>query len=475
MDSATCSICEDCCEQPEQNVLHSLLDNNLGLRKSMTMKDWFRQLQPVQLYVMLVLTFSFCCVQIFMSHTTHALTLLVDSYHSLCNILALVGSLITIKYGSANLTRDDVTSNRITISDEGCARNIPTGFTIVHRTVHCRLIDSLSGKVHFKLVHNQHVEEKRLKNTFGWARIDVLVILVGCVFLASLCFSLLVEALQTLLHIEHHDEMHQPIPVMCVGATGLLLNGLCYLLIGGYTAHQGSFLHVYPGGELVDRTVSEDPQKKCPTASRTSQRQGLLEINIHICCVFVIICSLIVYLTDENIAKYVDPALSIVSAVLLLVFSYPYMKESGLILLQTIPDTINIDSLCSQLVKAFPDIVNVHDLHIWRLTPTRVFSTAHIIFSNSKDYIRITNDIIDFFHNQGITHVTVQPEFLKRDNISSNAEMSRLGNPCLIPCREQGCYTRHCCSHNDQELKTVTIGSSNHQHHSHNHKHHHSK
>ena len=52
-------------------------------------------------------------------------------------------------------------------------------------------------------------------------------------FLASLCFSLVVEALQTLVHIEHHDEMHHPIPVMCVGASGLLLNGLCYLLIGG--------------------------------------------------------------------------------------------------------------------------------------------------------------------------------------------------------------------------------------------------
>jgi Co/Zn/Cd efflux system component len=53
------------------------------------------------------------------------------------------------------------------------------------------------------------------------------------VFLASLCFSLVVEALQTLAHIEHKDEMHHPIPVMFVGACGLLLNGLCYLLIGG--------------------------------------------------------------------------------------------------------------------------------------------------------------------------------------------------------------------------------------------------
>lgn len=72
-----------------------------------------------------------------------------------------------------------------------------------------------------------------LKNTFGWARIDVIMMLICFVFLASLCFSTLVEALQTLVHIDHHDEMHHPIPVLIVGACGLLLNGICYLLIGG--------------------------------------------------------------------------------------------------------------------------------------------------------------------------------------------------------------------------------------------------
>lgn len=76
-------------------------------------------------------------------------------------------------------------------------------------------------------------QENKLKNTFGWARVDVIVMLICCVFLASLSFSLLVEALQTLVHIDHLDEMHQPISVFCVGVAGLVLNGICYLLIGG--------------------------------------------------------------------------------------------------------------------------------------------------------------------------------------------------------------------------------------------------
>lgn len=81
--------------------------------------------------------------------------------------------------------------------------------------------------------HTRSQQERKLRNTFGWARIDIISMLFCCVFLASLCFSILVEALQTLVHIDHFDEMHHPIPVLCVGASGILLNGVCFLLIGG--------------------------------------------------------------------------------------------------------------------------------------------------------------------------------------------------------------------------------------------------
>ena len=60
------------------------------------------------------------------------------------------------------------------------------------------------------------------------------------------------------------------------------------------------------------------------------------------------------------------------------------VKESGLILLQTIPNHIDIDQLRTKLLAEFRDIVNVHDLHVWQLTADRVYCTAHIIFRNPK-------------------------------------------------------------------------------------------
>ena len=58
------------------------------------------------------------------------------------------------------------------------------------------------------------------------------------------------------------------------------------------------------------------------------------------------------------------------------------MKESGLILLQTIPNTIDIELFKTTLLTQFTDIVSVHDLHIWQLTASKYVSTVHIIFQN---------------------------------------------------------------------------------------------
>lgn len=89
------------------------------------------------------------------------------------------------------------------------------------------------------------------------------------------------------------------------------------------------------------------------------------------------------------------------------------VRESGLILLQTIPNHINIDSLKKELLVAFPGIVNVHDLHVWHLAGEKVICTAHIIFLDPMVYASITDQVTGFFVEMGITQVTIQPEFHK--------------------------------------------------------------
>ena len=64
------------------------------------------------------------------------------------------------------------------------------------------------------------------KNTFGWARAEVLGALVNAVFLVALCFSITVESLKRFYEPE---EIHNPQMILWVGTMGLIVNliGLC--------------------------------------------------------------------------------------------------------------------------------------------------------------------------------------------------------------------------------------------------------
>ncbi|XP_024226080.1 zinc transporter 1 isoform X2 [Bombus impatiens] len=400
----------------------------------MAVKEWFRRLQPVQLYLILFFTTAFFIVEMVASHVTHSLTLLLNAYHMLCNIIALVGCIASIKYShrqssishSENSVSSSLRNSVIRINGE------ERGSTT-----------SLSTKT------KQSRSDRRMKNTFGWARIDIVTMLICCVFLASFCFSLLVEALQTLVHIDHLDEMHHPMPVLTIGACGILLNAFCYILIGGYTFNQGLVLHVTMNGDVILRRNSsqqaKEGEEQLSSQTRRSplgipKSQGLRETcRDALGCVFVILVSILVYFTDSNVAKYIDPLFAIISAISLFALSYSYMKESGLILLQTIPNHINIDSLKRELLEAFPGIVNVHDLHVWQLTGQKIISTVHIIFLDPMVYASITDEVTAFFIQIGITQVTIQPEFYK---LRPNTEKA----DCLIRCHGEHCSSSQCCS-----------------------------
>ena len=58
--------------------------------------------------------------------------------------------------------------------------------------------------------------------------------------------------------------------------------------------------------------------------------------------------------------------------------------QAGQILLQTTPGHIDVKGLEAELRSAFPSIVNVHEFHVWALTPDRTIATAHLIFSRQS-------------------------------------------------------------------------------------------
>lgn len=87
--------------------------------------------------------------------------------------------------------------------------------------------------------------------------------------------------------------------------------------------------------------------------------------------------------------------------------------EAGHILLLTIPNHINVSSLQDQLKTKFEEIFDIHEFHVWQLTPARIIASVHIVLRKPQGYLAIQNKIIHFLHEKGISHVTMQPEFLQ--------------------------------------------------------------
>lgn len=72
--------------------------------------------------------------------------------------------------------------------------------------------------------------KKWSKNTFGWARAEVLGALVNAVFLVALCFSITIEACKRFIE---EEQIHEPKLLVIVGVIGLLVNIVGLLLLFG--------------------------------------------------------------------------------------------------------------------------------------------------------------------------------------------------------------------------------------------------
>lgn len=134
---------------------------------------------------------------------------------------------------------------------------------------------------------------------------------------------------------------------------------------------------------------------------------------------------------------YLDPTLCLIMVCILLYTTFPLLKESALILLQTVPKQIDMHKLNGKL-RSLDGVKAVHDLHIWQLAGSRIIATAHIKCTDPASYMDIAKRIKDIFHNEGIHATTVQPEF---SPISEGFGDSQ----CELSCRSQ-CKPKLCCN-----------------------------
>lgn len=169
---------------------------------------------------------------------------------------------------------------------------------------------------------------------------------------------------------------------------------------------------------------------------------------------------------SKDFLSVADAIIAISAVALLSLTIYPMMKESGLILLQTIPKHIDVDILKMSLLQDFPEIRSIHDLHIWCLTSSTIIATCHVSLpSNYTDesYSKLSKALNEFFSREGITSVTIQPEFrddeeedstLSSATTTPGASAKNISKKCLYTCSssEDGsdCTEFKCCKEEEE-------------------------
>eukprot|EP00003_Mantamonas_plastica_P017821 TRINITY_DN2938_c0_g2_i3.p1 TRINITY_DN2938_c0_g2~~TRINITY_DN2938_c0_g2_i3.p1 ORF type:complete len:284 (-),score=67.41 TRINITY_DN2938_c0_g2_i3:33-884(-) len=212
---------------------------------------------------------------------------------------------------------------------------------------------------------------------------------------------LLLMMMMLLLLIGYHwgTEITDGVLVLVVGGIGLLVNVVGLWMFSGHAhAHGPSGGHDHDHGH-----------------GHGDGHENMHGIFLHVLGDFlgsvgVMISGSIIAFTEWQDRFIVDPIISLMITLLILKTTIPLVKRCSLILLQSVPDHIDMGALREKLEKV-QNVEDIHDLHVWQLADTKVIGSVHIRCPESESFTQIANDMKFIFHEFGIHASTIQPEF----------------------------------------------------------------
>ena len=123
----------------------------------------------------------------------------------------------------------------------------------------------------------------------------------------------------------------------------------------------------------------------------------------------VVVAGVIVAFTNASIA---DPVVSILIGILILWSSWGILKESVNVLLEGIPEGMNMESV-ERAIGGVHGVLAVHDLHVWTVGSNMVCCSCHIMVNEQsvregENVLRAVTEELE--HHFGISHTTIQVE-----------------------------------------------------------------
>ena len=209
--------------------------------------------------------------------------------------------------------------------------------------------------------------------TYGYRKSTILVSLLNAIILLVAVGAIVVEAIRKLQSpADVNGEA-----VSWTAALGIVVNGItAYMLMRtrkGDLNMRGAFLHM-----VADTLVS----------------------------VGVLLSGVAIMLWGITI---IDPIISLVIAVVILVSTWRLLADSLCLSLDGVPSGIDVDAV-TDAMRATPGVLGVHHLHIWAMSTTQNALTAHIVIDNMAQMEVVKSLIKERLGALSITHATLEIE-----------------------------------------------------------------
>lgn len=214
------------------------------------------------------------------------------------------------------------------------------------------------------------------KRSYGYHRFQILAAFVNGITLIAIVIWILIEAVQRLL--SPPEVMGEA--MFYVALAGLLVNVVSFVIL--HTGDQenlnmrGAALHVL--GDLLGSLAA-------------------------------IAAALIIIWTGW---MPIDPILSVLVALLILRSAIYIVRRSAHILLEGAPEWLDVDAMRATITGALAQVVDIHHVHVWGLTPQRLMLTMHVVLTDpGSDTAATIRDVKHILADEfGIHHSTIEVE-----------------------------------------------------------------
>ncbi|MEE9361931.1 MAG: cation diffusion facilitator family transporter [Cellulophaga sp.] len=221
-------------------------------------------------------------------------------------------------------------------------------------------------------------KEASTNKTFGYKRAEIIAAFVNAATLIIVAIILIKEAVERFLDPQEIESNL----VILLSLLGILANGYSVLLL-----------------------------KKDATTNMNMKSAYLHLFTDMMASVAVLVGGLLMKFYG---IFWIDSVLTFMIAIYLIYVGYALIKDATKILMLFTPETVDVQKVVTAISK-IESIANVHHVHIWQLNESETHLEAHIDFRkdiNLSEFDRILEKIEeDVFHNFGINHINLQPEF----------------------------------------------------------------